>query len=277
VFKEAARKKDISVEVNVPEELTAFADEKMLSSVLRNLISNAIKFTPRGGKVGIKAFAYENQSVEVCTSDNGVGISPDDIQRLFRIDEKVNSPGTENESSTGLGLILCKEFVEKMGGRIWANSLENKGSDFYFTLPAPQKEENKNEKSVQDNISINEPMLLVAEDEDISFMVMKNFLKKTPIHLIRAKDGQEAVELCKRYPEIMLVLMDINMPVMNGFEATIKIKAFRKGLPVIAVTAYTSENAVEDAVKAGCDDFVSKPVTKETISAKLAMFGLNVI
>lgn len=277
VFKEAARKKNISVEVNVPEELAAFADEKMLSSVLRNLISNAIKFTPRGGKIGINAYAYENQSVEVCISDNGVGISPDDIQRLFRIDEKVNSPGTENESSTGLGLILCKEFVGKMGGRIWAKSLENKGSDFHFTLPAPKKEEIKNEKSVKDNISMNEPMLLVAEDEDISFMVMKNFLKKTPIKVLRAKDGQEAVELCKRYPEIMLVLMDINMPVMNGFEATMEIKAFRKGLPVIAVTAYTSENAVEDAVMAGCDDFISKPVTKDTISTKLAMFGLNVI
>jgi signal transduction histidine kinase len=115
--------------------MIVFADEKMLSSVFRNLISNAVKFTKRGGKIEISAACAGNGMAEVKVSDTGVGIHEKNIGRLFRIDQKSSTPGTENEPSTGLGLILCREFIEKQGGKIWVESKLGIGSDFYFSIP----------------------------------------------------------------------------------------------------------------------------------------------
>jgi signal transduction histidine kinase len=119
-------------EVMVTEKV--HADEHMLNTVLRNLLSNAVKFTRRDGKIIVRAKKIESEMVEVSVSDTGVGISETDVKKLFKIEEKVNSKGTEGELSTGLGLLLCKEFVEKHSGQIWVESKENVGSTFYFTL-----------------------------------------------------------------------------------------------------------------------------------------------
>jgi signal transduction histidine kinase len=108
-------------------------DEKMIDTVLRNLLSNAVKFTRRNGKVVVKS-SFNNGTMEVSIEDNGVGIPKADVGRLFKIEEKVSSKGTDGELSTGLGLLLCKEFIEMHGGKIWAESKENVGSKFYFTL-----------------------------------------------------------------------------------------------------------------------------------------------
>ncbi len=132
---ENATKKNITITVDTDESLTVFVDDKMMQSVLRNLISNAIKFTPRGGKVNIAAF-HSNGELNVAVSDNGVGIKQDNIRKLFKINETLSKTGTEGEPSTGLGLVLCKEFIEKHNGKIWVESEVGKGSTFYFSLPA---------------------------------------------------------------------------------------------------------------------------------------------
>jgi two-component system sensor histidine kinase/response regulator len=106
----------------------------MLNTVLRNLLSNALKFTPTGGKVTLRASRKEN-AVVVAVQDTGTGIGKDDVDKLFRIDVKYRSAGTNNESGTGLGLILCKEFIQYHGGRIWVESRLHEGSTFYFSLP----------------------------------------------------------------------------------------------------------------------------------------------
>ena len=108
----------------------------MLATVLRNLLSNAVKFTKRDGKIIIRSKKAANGMIETSVSDTGVGLSEINLKRLFKVEEKVSSKGTEGEPSTGLGLLLCKEFIEKNGGRIWAESEENKGSVFHFTIPA---------------------------------------------------------------------------------------------------------------------------------------------
>jgi signal transduction histidine kinase len=130
-----ALQKGISIINEMPEILRAYADEKMISAVLRNLLSNAVKFTRMDGKVIVKSERSDNGAIEVSVSDNGVGILKNDVKRLFKIEEKVSTQGTDGELSTGLGLLLCKEFVEKNGGKIWAESEEGVGSTFYFTLP----------------------------------------------------------------------------------------------------------------------------------------------
>jgi signal transduction histidine kinase/uncharacterized protein HemY len=130
-----ARNKNIRIKSEIEPSTVVFADKNMVSTVILNLVTNAIKFTPQDGKVAIRAF-MENNHVEVEVSDSGVGISQDNLNKLFRLDHKIQTMGTAKEKGTGLGLILCKEFVEKNNGKIWVKSVEGKGSQFYFTLPA---------------------------------------------------------------------------------------------------------------------------------------------
>jgi len=134
LFADIAGQKSIIIKKDLPPNSPVFADKAMVSTILRNLISNAIKFTRPGGEIVIKAKEQPNELI-VSVSDNGVGISAVTMGKLFRIDENYTTPGTNNEKGTGLGLILCKEFAEKLGGKIWVESLEGKGSTFYFTLP----------------------------------------------------------------------------------------------------------------------------------------------
>jgi PAS domain S-box-containing protein len=134
VLKESARKKNISIRFLFSDDLEIFADLHMLETVVRNLVSNAIKFTPVGGEVIISASKSDNQSVEINVIDSGIGMSPEMIRKLFHISEKISRQGTEGEPSTGLGLLLCKEFIERHNGRIHVESIEGKGSKFAFTL-----------------------------------------------------------------------------------------------------------------------------------------------
>jgi len=133
-LKLTANTKDITIKQFATEEINIIADKNMLNTVLRNLVSNSIKFTNKNGRIDI--YAEKNHSkVTISVSDNGVGIEPDTLNKLFEISQKISTDGTENEKGTGLGLLLCKEFVEKHGGKIWVESELGKGSDFQFTMP----------------------------------------------------------------------------------------------------------------------------------------------
>ena len=135
VLMPTATTKNIAIEYISTDEIVVFGDTDMLKTVLRNLVSNAIKFTNSGGLIRINALQTDN-NVTITVSDNGVGIPPETIAKLFDISEVVTTKGTGNEKGTGLGLLLCKEFVEQHGGKIWVESEAGKGSDFIFTLPA---------------------------------------------------------------------------------------------------------------------------------------------
>lgn len=143
---ESANRKNIEISSHVADGLFAFADMNLIQTIIRNLVFNAIKFTPRGGKVSILAKAATDKSIEISIQDNGIGMSQNMIEKLFRIDVQNNRRGTESELSTGLGLLLCKEFTEKNGGKIWVESEEGKGSTFYFTLPIYAFEKARNER-----------------------------------------------------------------------------------------------------------------------------------
>ena len=132
---ESANKKGIEVSLDITEDLVVFADGNMLGSTIRNIASNAVKFTSKGGKVIISAKTFAGKSVEISIKDTGIGMSKEILDKLFRLDGNTNRKGTDGEPSTGLGLIICKEFVEKNRGEIWVESEEGKGSMFNFTLP----------------------------------------------------------------------------------------------------------------------------------------------
>ena len=133
--------KNIELKNFIVDSLTIVADKNMVKTILRNLITNAIKFTHKNGQVQVNAITYENH-VEISVSDNGIGMSQETMAKLFRIDANLSSRGTENEKGTGLGLFLCKEFVEKHNGKIWAESEEGKGSTFKILLPLESNKSN---------------------------------------------------------------------------------------------------------------------------------------
>ncbi len=135
LLKQRASHKGISIINEISDKQQLYADEIMITSVLRNLLSNAVKNTNKGGKVVANACETEDGFVEISVTDTGVGIPVNSIGKLFILGEKVSTLGTDNETGTGLGLLLCKEFVEKHGGKIWVESKENIGSTFYFTIP----------------------------------------------------------------------------------------------------------------------------------------------
>jgi len=137
---ESAKSKEIEIISNVPDSIAVFADKNILQTVIRNLVSNAVKFTPKGGKINIHCKVATDNCVEIAVMDSGIGISAAMIDNLFRLDVKTNRKGTNGEPSTGLGLLLCKEFVEKHGGRLWVESKEGNGSTFYFTIPGNSKQ-----------------------------------------------------------------------------------------------------------------------------------------
>ncbi|MEI7662282.1 MAG: PAS domain-containing protein [Bacteroidota bacterium] len=133
---ESAAKKEIELNCLIPEDLMVYADEKMVGGIIRNLSSNAVKFTPKGGKVTITAKQVPGQSVEISVSDNGIGMNSELLTNLFHLDINISRKGTDGEPSTGLGLIICKDFIEKNNGKLKVESEEGKGTSFFFTLPA---------------------------------------------------------------------------------------------------------------------------------------------
>lgn len=138
---ERAKFKEIKVNYDVADDFMIYADKNIIQTVIRNLVSNAVKFTPRGGEITLSAIHCDNNSVEIFIRDNGIGMNPEIQENLFRLDVQSNRTGTEGETSSGLGLILCKAFIERHGGRIWVESEEGKGSTFHFTIPCkPDKD-----------------------------------------------------------------------------------------------------------------------------------------
>jgi len=139
VLIQTANEKDITITLVEDNNIGVYADVNMFKTILRNLISNAIKFTNQGGTIRISA-VKDGSNILITVSDNGIGIKPKDIGKLFDFSQLLTTAGTANEKGTGLGLMLCKEFVTKHGGKIWVESKKGKGSDFKFTLPVAEVE-----------------------------------------------------------------------------------------------------------------------------------------
>jgi CheY-like chemotaxis protein len=232
--------------------------------VIRNLLSNAIKFTPSGGTVTISAKSTENCMTVIYVKDTGIGI-PDTIRNnLFRIDANTKRPGTNGEQSTGLGLLLCKEFVEKNGGKIGVESLQEGGSVFNFTIPSKGQSgdiiNEKIESTVIQVIKINNPKILIAEDDVISGKLLAAMIKGFSKEILIVKTGIDVVETIRNNPDIDLILLDISMPELDGYEATRQIRQFNTKVVIIAQTALASNRDIEMALSAGCNDHIAKPV-----------------
>ncbi len=252
------------------DELTIFVDQERLRQVFNNLLNNAIKFTS-SGKI---TFGYhiKNQEVEFYVSDTGIGIAPENTEIIFEHFRQVDVGFTKKYRGTGLGLAICKALLELMGGRIWVESVLDKGSTFYFTVPLSFEKEDANVPEANKAFSVEAlkgKTILVAEDEEFNYMFINELLSKADAKLIHVLDGAKAVETVKQNPSIDLILMDIKMPVMNGIDATRIIKKTYPQIPVIAVTAYAMADDKEKALEAGCDGYLAKPINKAALFAAI--------
>ncbi|MDP3358541.1 MAG: PAS domain S-box protein [Lutibacter sp.] len=263
------------------QESTIFTDKNKLNKVLSNLLENALKFTDEGFvELGYKLNKdSEPANVEIFVKDSGIGIKPEKQKLIFDRFSQAEKELSKKVGGLGLGLSIAKENAELLGGKITVVSKLGEGAAFFVTIPykpvnlAPKIEKEKvKEKEVENK---KKHTILIAEDEEVNFMVLEILLLdkiKLPCTIIHAKDGLEAVELCKNIPEIDLVLMDIKMPKMDGHEATKLIKEFRHNLPIIAQTAYSAPEEKEKAFLAGCDDFMSKPINNELLKSILSKY-----
>jgi PAS domain S-box-containing protein len=252
------------------------SDETKLIQILTNLISNGLKFTKQGYVnfgYKIKELQDTEAQLEFFIEDTGIGIAPEMFEEIFERFRQVDSSATREYGGSGLGLSISKAYIELLGGKIWLKSEPDKGSTFYFTIPYRKVQKNillEKQPIIAIDTEIEEPKtLLIAEDEDSNFMLLEELLSDINFNLIRVINGFEAIEICKTNKHIDLILMDLKMPIMNGFDATKQIREFMPYIPIIAQTAYTSDFDKKKAFECGCSDFVSKPYKQELLIAKI--------
>jgi PAS domain S-box-containing protein len=252
------------------EEDHVLLDDAKFVQILNNLIDNALKFT----LCGQITFGYriKHTELEFFVEDSGIGIEPGMHEEIFKRFRQVEIASNRQFGGSGLGLSISKAYIELLGGRIWLRSEIGKGSTFYFTIPYQkvlQKVQVQNRMADNPDFEITEVLtVLIAEDEDSNFILIKEMLSGLNINIFRAINGVEAIEICRSRP-IDLILMDIKMPIMDGYKASIRIREFMANVPIIALTAYTSFEDKDKALACGCNDFVSKPVEQEQLISKI--------
>ncbi len=254
--------------VTLPSALAKIkTDKEKVYAILTNLVKNAVKFTP----VGSIRFGYElkNDNLEFYVKDTGVGISQQQQEYIFERFRQGNESLARKHEGAGLGLSITKAYVEMLGGKIWVESEYGKGSAFYFTIPYVAGEELTNSQPKVPVHTTKEPLqklkILIAEDDEFSAMLITKAIQPFCKELFVAGNGAEAVEELRKYPDIDLVLMDISMPIMDGYEATKKIRNFNQNVIIIAQTAYGLMGDKEKALAAGCNDHISKPIKNKDL------------
>ncbi len=270
-FGKQCSEKNLSLSLHIPEENNEIhTDTASLGKILFQLLDNAVKFTETGGITF--GYTVESNTFRFFVKDTGVGVKQEARNRIFENFMQENISDTRGHEGSGLGLSIAKGLVELLGGEIGIESVKCEGSTFFFTIPSGVTASGMDSslKAVgmtKSDSTINKTVILIAEDDNTSYALVKAILKNSSVKLLSAITGKEAVVICRDRTDISLILMDLKMPVMNGFEAAKLIKSFRKNLPIIAVTAHTETGAEHRALSAGCDDYITKPYNKDELMA----------
>jgi PAS domain S-box-containing protein len=271
-FSPAAAKKniDFSFSRRLPDiQSEVYADGNKLQHILKNILANALKFT----SCGAIEFGYvlKNDFLEFFIKDTGIGIDEKHHSRIFGDFCQADTSIGRKYGGTGLGLSISNGFIELMGGKIWVESTPDIGSTFYFTIPfKPIKSASQTEHVRYEALSkLDDAKVLIVEDEELCYFYLKEVFRTFRPILLHASNGSDAIELCKKHPDIILVLMDMKTPVMDGFKATEAIKKLRPQLPIIAQTAYATHEDIAKAIASGCDDYITKPIKRAVLFEKI--------
>ena len=263
---------------SLPEsESIVSTDNEKIYAVLINLVNNALKFAEKGEV----EFGYSDKgkNLEFFVRDTGKGIKPENQELIFERFRQDNESVLRKYEGTGLGLAISKAYIEMLGGKIWVESEPGKGATFYFTIPFIHSNlENTtsfetsaiNTDGAAQNLNI-----LIVEDDDNSIKLLMAYVKNYGKNILVAENGEEAVKICKNNPDIDLIFMDIELPVMDGYEATRKIREFNKNVKIIAETAYALPGDKEKALEAGCNAWYSKPLSKNEMVAIIKSTSQN--
>ena len=251
------------------DEAVIDTDSAKLYSILTNLLKNAIKYTDQGSvELG---YSRKGEFLEFYVRDSGVGIPENRLGAIFERFVQADISVLKARQGAGLGLSIAKAFAEMLGGDIWVNSVVGKGSIFYFTLPCQVDEteipldESKSYGQRADSPDKN-LKILITEDDETSEMLISVLIKEFSNKVLFARTGTEALEIYRNNPDIDLILMDIQMPEMDGYKATRQIRKLNKDVLIIAQTAYGILGDREKAIESGCNDYISKPITQGKLS-----------
>jgi len=267
-FKPEVEKKGMQLFLHIGLPVTASViqtDCEKFYAILVNLVKNSIKYSDQGTiEVG---YNLKNNYLEFFVKDTGIGIPKLRQEAVFHRFVQADIADKRAYQGAGLGLSISKSYVEMLGGKLWVESEEGKGSTFFFTIPYHKVPLNK---IVVEKVITPKPVdhpikklkILIAEDDETSELLLTTIVKQYCREDLHARTGHEAVEACRQNPDIDLVLMDIQLPEMNGYFATREIRKFNKTVIIIAQTAYALKDDREKALEAGCDDYISKPISQ---------------
>ncbi len=277
-YKSSIGKQGIKIITKLPpDEIVFRTDPFRLRQIISNLVSNAIKFTEKGS-VSIACSIKNERFIEFSIEDTGIGMTKEEMNVVFSRFQRTSNSEEKNISGTGLGLTISKNLVELLGGQMWVSSVPGEGTRFWFHLPYKRILEERIISQSYDTSADNKiynwagRTILVAEDDDKSYVYLREILHRTNANVIHAVNGKEALEAVKLTKTIDLVLMDIQMPHLDGYAATKEIKKIHPGLPVIAQTAYAMDGDKEKCILAGCDDYLTKPIDPAKLLDKISQF-----
>ncbi len=262
------KKLNLSFNCALPEkEVIIKTDIEKLYGILTNLVKNAIKYTD----TGTIEFGFNNKDkvFEFYVTDTGIGIPKEKHEAIFERFIQANIVDKMARQGAGLGLAISRAYVEMLGGKIWVESDEGKGSTFYFTLPNSTQlttETINRQPAPSEKINdVRKLKILIAEDDEVSEMLIGIIIRSFGYDVLKARTGVEAIEVCRNNPDIDLILMDIRMPDMGGYAATKQIRKFNKEVIIIAQTVYGLSGDREKSIESGCNDYIAKPIVKDKL------------
>ncbi len=246
-------------------------DKYKVKQVMSNLIKNAIKFT-KEGVISLEVNTCNQDCISIILKDTGIGIPKDKQNIIFEFFRQVDDSHTREFDGVGIGLAISNRIAHAMGGEILLTSDEGNGSEFNFVFPTHFHDEvqitEKNSTLIIPDLS--NKTLLIVEDDELSMNLLIKILQPTNCEILKATNGEEAIEMFLKYPKINLIFMDVKMPKLNGYEATKTIRKTNMDIPIIALTAYTFINNNIKATEYGCTDVIGKPIIKEILFSKIA-------
>jgi signal transduction histidine kinase/CheY-like chemotaxis protein len=256
----------LSFKNSLPDkEAIITTDREKLYAILTNLVKNAIKYSEKGSiELG---YSKKGKQLEFYVKDTGIGIDKDRQAVIFERFIQADISDEHAFQGAGLGLAISKAYVEMLGGKIWMESEKGIGSSFYFTLPydverKAEKESTTDTRAKELETPLNKLKTLIVDDDETSRRLLATILKQQSKEILYAKTGLEAITVFRNNPDIDLILMDMKMPIMDGYEATRQIRQINRKSFIIAQTAFSLEGDKEKAIAAGCSDYISKPVNK---------------